>query len=48
LAAKRPKLARVEVFPEAGHALFIDEPEKFNRILSQFAQKTWANPLNVR
>jgi len=48
LTAKRPRLARVEVFPEAGHALFIDEPEKFNRILSQFAQKTWANPLNVR
>lgn len=27
----------VEVFSEAGHALFVDEPEKFNAILDRFA-----------
>ncbi|MFC1563135.1 alpha/beta fold hydrolase [candidate division KSB1 bacterium] len=28
--------ARVHVFGEAGHALFVDEPDQFNRILSDF------------
>jgi len=27
---------RIEVFREAGHALFVDEPERFNRVLSAF------------
>jgi non-heme chloroperoxidase len=28
--------ARVEVFPNAGHALFVDEPEHFNKVLTDF------------
>jgi len=38
LVAKRPGLARVEVFPAAGHALFLDEPARFNSVVSTFAQ----------
>jgi len=29
---------QVEVFTEAGHALFVDEPEKFNALLDSFAK----------
>ena len=29
--------ARVEVFAKAGHALFVDEAEKFNSLLAEFA-----------
>jgi non-heme chloroperoxidase len=29
----------VEVFPEAGHALFVDEPEKFNALIDRFAKR---------
>jgi non-heme chloroperoxidase len=32
---RRPD-ARVEVFGSAGHALFVDEPERFNRLLGEF------------
>lgn len=32
---RRPD-ARVEIFESAGHALFVDEPERFNRLLEQF------------
>lgn len=32
---RRPD-ARVEVFESAGHALFVDEPERFNRLLEEF------------
>lgn len=42
LCAKRPAQAQMEVFPEAGHALFIDEPARFNRLVGTFAEKTWA------
>lgn len=35
MAARIPK-ARLELFPDAGHALFVDEPDKFNRLLSEF------------
>ena len=28
---------RVEIFAEAGHALFVDEPERFNALLLDFA-----------
>jgi pimeloyl-ACP methyl ester carboxylesterase len=27
---------RVEVFENTGHALFVDEPERLNRVLEQF------------
>lgn len=30
---------QVEVFKKAGHALFADEPERFNRLIEKFAQK---------
>jgi pimeloyl-ACP methyl ester carboxylesterase len=29
----------VEVFTGAGHALFVDEPEKFNRLIDEFAKR---------
>ena len=35
LKAKRPA-TRVEIFDNAGHALFIDEPERFNAVLIDF------------
>ena len=33
---QRVPTARVEVFNEAGHALFWDEPQRFNRVLEEF------------
>ncbi len=32
---RRPGLARMEVF-EAGHWLFYEEPERFNRVVGEF------------
>jgi microsomal epoxide hydrolase len=37
LQAKLPS-ARTEIFPEAGHALFVDEAERFNQLLESFLQ----------
>ena len=37
LQRERPS-TQVEWFEHAGHALFVDEPERFNRIVEQFAQ----------
>jgi len=37
LQRERPA-TRVEWFEHAGHALFVDEPERFNRIVGEFAQ----------
>ena len=48
LASHKSMLASVEIFPKAGHALFLDEPEKFNRLVSEFAEKAWARSRNVR
>ena len=28
---------RIEIFERAGHALFIDEPERFNALIGNFA-----------
>jgi microsomal epoxide hydrolase len=36
LAKNRPG-TRVEVFRDAGHALFVDEPERFNKLILNFA-----------
>lgn len=36
LKKKRPE-TRIEIFPEAGHALFADEPERFNALIEEFA-----------
>jgi microsomal epoxide hydrolase len=34
---RRLPAARVEIFAGAGHALFVDEAERFNRLLGEFA-----------
>jgi len=31
--------AQVEIFEHAGHAIFVDEPERFNRVLERFVQR---------
>ncbi|MEN8006581.1 MAG: alpha/beta hydrolase [Candidatus Krumholzibacteriota bacterium] len=36
MVRKRRVDASVEVFADAGHALFVDEPERFNRVLEEF------------
>jgi non-heme chloroperoxidase len=41
LISKRPRQASLEVYREAGHALFLDEPERFNRMVEQFADHVW-------
>jgi len=30
--------ARLEKFEDAGHALFVDDAERFNRVVDEFAQ----------
>jgi microsomal epoxide hydrolase len=37
LQKNRPA-TQVEVFKDAGHALFVDEPDRFNRLITDFAQ----------
>jgi microsomal epoxide hydrolase len=39
LAAKRPQLVQIELFPKAGHAIFIDEATKFNQLVTAFVYK---------
>jgi microsomal epoxide hydrolase len=41
LKSKRPKTATIEVFREAGHALFLDEPARFNALTTQFLDQVW-------
>ncbi len=36
--------ARVEVFEEAGHALFVDEPDRFNQLLEDFIAQSGLSP----
>ena len=36
--------ARVEVFERAGHALFVDEPDRFNQLLEDFLIKAGLGP----
>ena len=31
---------RIEVFQQAGHALFVDEPQRFNALLEQFLRES--------
>ncbi len=31
--------AQVEIFEHAGHAIFVDEPERFNRVLERFVER---------
>ena len=32
--------SELEVFDDAGHAMFVDEPERFNRSIEKFLEKT--------
>ncbi len=41
LLAKRPGQVSVEVFADAGHALFLDEPKRFEEALVALAQRVW-------
>jgi pimeloyl-ACP methyl ester carboxylesterase len=36
--------ARLEVFSEAGHALFVDEPERFNGLVEEVMSAPGAKP----
>ena len=38
LLRHRPR-TRIEIFEHAGHALFIDEPDRFNRLLLEFCEE---------
>ena len=40
LAEARPD-ARIEIFEDAGHALFVDDAPRFNRLLGEFAARIW-------
>jgi non-heme chloroperoxidase len=35
--------AHVELFPNAGHALFVDDPEHFNRVVGEFVESVTRN-----
>jgi len=35
----RVRDAEVEIFEKAGHAVFVDEPERFNRVVERFVQR---------
>jgi non-heme chloroperoxidase len=41
---KGPQRTEVEIFATAGHALFVDEPERFNALVGDFATRAFANP----
>lgn len=41
LKSKRPKTAQIEIFREAGHAIFLDEPTRFNALIAQFLDQVW-------
>jgi microsomal epoxide hydrolase len=34
---KHRPATRIEIFPDAGHALFVDQPERFNALIEEFA-----------
>ena len=38
LKKNRPA-TQIEVFKRAGHALFVDEPERFNALIEKFAER---------
>jgi non-heme chloroperoxidase len=42
LQAALPK-ARVEIFKDAAHAMFVDDPERFNKMVSDFIESTPAH-----
>ena len=42
------ELITVAMFDQAGHALFVDEPETFNAAVRTFSQRAFARPRNPR
>lgn len=44
LLSRKGSMAQVELFSEAGHALFVDAPERFNAMADAFAQRCFAMP----
>jgi microsomal epoxide hydrolase len=44
LKSKRPKTVSIEIFREAGHAIFLDEPARFNALTTQFLDQVWHHP----
>jgi pimeloyl-ACP methyl ester carboxylesterase len=40
---KNVPTAQVEPFADAGHALFVDDAEKFNNVLEEFVKKLPTN-----
>ncbi len=41
LLSRMPGRAHVAVFPDAGHALFLDQTQRFNQVAAAFAEKTF-------
>jgi microsomal epoxide hydrolase len=41
-------LITIAMFDQAGHALFVDEPETFNAAVRTFSQQAFARPRNTR
>ena len=41
LKTKLGDKVRLEKFEDAGHALFVDDAERFNRVVDEFAQSVW-------
>ncbi len=40
--------ARLEIFTDAGHALFVDEAERFNLLMEDFLKTSAASPRSQR
>ena len=47
LARKGGQLAQVEVFEDAGHALFVDAAPRFNALTADFARRAFSLPANA-
>jgi len=47
LAGKGERLAQVEVFDDAGHALFVDAAPRFNALTADFARRAFSPPANA-
>lgn len=41
LLQRKKDTAQVELFAESGHAMFVDEPERFNAVTSAFVQRSF-------
>lgn len=47
LLAGKGRLAQVEVFDDAGHALFVDAAPRFNALTADFARRAFSLPANA-